>query len=445
MLLKEKILEEAGDIIRSARADSVEAVVRRESASTLRFAASSFHQGGKDTDCAVYVRALIGRKIGVSSTNSLEADGLKDCLKRALRIAEHTGREPFDFRLPGPSEYRPVESWFERTATVTEREKVDILAESFKRARASGVSQSGTLTTAEGEVAVVNSKGVSAYHPYTTARLSVVSTKGAASGHDSALGKDFSRIDIPGVMSRSVDDCLLAASPTHLEPGAYRVIFAPHAVSELLEWLSYTGFGSKNFHEGTSFLSGRLGEKVTGGLVNIHDDALDPSGMAMPFDMEGVPKRRLSIIEKGVARGVAYDSFTGAMEGARTTGHAGFPDEPEGPFPEHLFMEGGVMGLDEMMERLDRGIFVKSFHYVNGLLNPKEGLMTGMTRHGTFLVEGGKIKRAVNPMRFTDNIVKAFERIEGLSKDARVFWHHGSALSSIRAPYLLIDSFRFTS
>jgi predicted Zn-dependent protease len=446
MLLKEKILEEAGGIIKSAEAESAEVVVHRESTSTLRYAGSSFHQGGRETDCTVYIRVITGRKVGVASTNSLEPAELKDCLKRALSIAGHTGKEPFDLRLPGPSEYPPVESWFERTAAVTEKEKADLVAGCFKKAWARGVQHSGSLTTSEGEVAVLNSNGVSAYHPYTLAHLSAVATKGAASGYSSAVSKDFSGIDIPGVLDRSVEDCLAGLDTAHLEPGAYRVLFSPHAVSELLEWLSYTGFGSKNFHEGTSFLSGRLGEKVTGQSVTVYDDGLSPSGMAAPFDLEGVPKKRLSIIEKGVALGVAYDTFTGSMEGGRTTGHAGYPDETEGPSPAHLFMDGGSMDFDEMLRGLDNGVFVKSFHYVNGLLNPREGLMTGMTRHGTFRVEGGRVKRALNPVRFTENIVKAFERIEGLSKSVEVFGgHQGSFLSSISVPHLLISSFRFTS
>lgn len=445
MLLKERIYEEAERIIKTALAESVEVVVHRESASTLRFAGSTFHQGGRETDCAVYIRVVIGRKVGVASTNSLEGPDLKDCLKRSLAIAAHTGKEPFDLRLPGPSEYPRVESWFERTATVSEEEKAGLVAGCFKKARAKGVLHSGTLTTAEGEVAVFNSNGVSAYHPYTSAHLSAVGTKGTASGYGSALSKDFSAIDIPGVLERAAEDCLMGADPATLPPGSYRVLFSPRAVSELLDWLSYTGFGSKNFQEGTSFLSGRLGEKVTGESVTVYDDGLSPEGMAAPFDMEGVPKKRLSIIEKGVALGVAYDTFTGAMDGVRTTGHAGFPDDTEGPSPEHLFMEGGSMDLSEMLERLDDGVYVKSFHYVNGLLNPREGLMTGMTRHGTFRVSGGRVKGALNPVRFTENIVKAFERIEGRSGAVEVFEHRDSSLSSVSVPHLLIGSFRFTS
>jgi len=446
MLLKDKLMESAGSVLKAAgRGESVEVVAHRESASTLRFAGSSFHQGGKETDCLVYVRVVTGRKIGVASTNSLEAAELKDCLERAMTIARHTGKEPFEFRLPGPAEYARVDSWSERSSSVTEQEKAQVLSGCFKRAASKGAVHSGALTTAEGEVAVLNSNGISAYHPYSSAHLSAVASRGDVTGYASAISNDFYKIDIPAVLDRAVEDCLMGLDPTHIEPGVYRVLFSPHAVSELLDWLSYTGFGAKNFHEGTSFLSGRLGDNVTGDNVTIYDDGLSPSAMSIPFDMEGVAKKRLPIIEKGVARAVAYDSFTAAIERTLTTGHAGAPDETEGPFPEHLFMEGGTMDTAEMLEMLGDGIFVKSFHYVNGLLNPREGLMTGMTRHGTFLVEGGRVKRALHPLRFTENIVKAFERIEALSKTVEVFEHRDSSLSSISVPNLLISSFRFTS
>ncbi len=439
------ISERALAVMRLGNADRVEVVVNGRRASTLRFANSVFHQGGVSLDSSVSIRVVCDRRVGVASTNTLEMVALKDCFSRAVAIAAHVRDEPFEVRLPGAGGYPEVVSYFESTARATEGDTANCLSQGFRAAASKGVLQSGSFTTEAGALAVFNSEGVSAYHQYTSAHLSVVSTKDDASGFKSALSNDISAIDIKKVMADSAERSLSAVSPRVLPPGTFRVLLEPPAVAELIYWLSYTGFGARGFSEGTSFLSGRLGEQVTGEGVTIYDDGRDPRGMALPFDMEGVPKKRLSIIEKGVARGVAYDTFTAASEGCASTGHAPFPGDEEGPLPEHLFMEGGIHAPDQLLEMLGTGVLVRSFHYVNGLLNPSETLMTGMTRHGTFYVDKGRLVYPVRSLRFTENILKAFGRIVGASDCLEVLPNHSFPLSSIAAPYLLIDGFSFTS
>lgn len=445
MVTRDIICDLASVVTRSDQADGVEVVINDRRASTLRFANSLFHQGGVSLDSSVSIRALRGRKVGVASTNLLTAAALKECLSRAVEVAVHVREEPFDVRLPLAGEYTDIVSYFESTAQAAEGDTAELLSEGFRVAASKGVLQSGSFTTETGAVAVFNSNGVSAYHPYTSAHLSVVSTKDDASGFKSGLSKDISAIDIKKVMADSAERALSAVLPRDLSPGTFRVLLEPPAVVELLYWLAYTGFGARGFSEGTGFLSGRLGEKVTGEGVTIYDDGRDPRGMALPFDMEGVPKRRLSIIDKGVAGAVAYDTFTAASEGCLSTGHAPFPGDEEGPLPEHLFMEGGTHSPDQLMEMLGRGVLVRSFHYVNGLLNPSETMMTGMTRHGTFYVDKGRLVYPVKPLRFTENILKAFGRMLGASDCLEVLPNHSFPLSSIAAPYVLIDGFSFTS
>ncbi len=443
-MIPEELLDAARAVASSGAADAIEVVVDQNTETTLRFSNSVFHQGGTCSESETHVRVVKGARVGMASTNGTTKGALNRCLDDALNIARHVRKEPFTPVLPGPATYAPVESCFESTALMDASRMVETLYKGFKAAGSRSVLLSGALAGNAGEVAVLNSNGVNARHAYTTAHLTAVATKGEASGFKNAFTKDVSTLDVPALLEGAVDACLLGQGPSGGRAGTYRVLLEPPAVCELLYWLSYIGFGAKSFHEGTSFLSGRMGERVTGRGVTIYDDGLDEGGVTMPFDIEGSPRGRLMLIEKGVARGVAYDSFTAAAEGKQTTGNAPFPAEEEGPLPDHLFMEPGVMSPAEMLESLGNGLLIKSFHYVNGLLDPIEALMTGMTRHGTFLVEGGRIKKPLRPMRFTESVMKAFERIEGASKNVEVFPHHGFPLSSVTVPALLIDGFRFT-
>lgn len=440
----EKIIKAARAVIKSNKGCEAEVVAHAHKAMVLRFAGSRFHQGAAHRDSDVFIRVICGKKVGVASCNSLEAPALALCFASALDIARHVKEEPFRLSLPGPSPYAGVASYFEATASSTPADESSLLSKGFKRAARRGVLQSGALITRSGVLAVANSNGVEACHPYTSAFLSVVSTKGAPSGISTAFSKDISRIGVIDVMDDSAEACIDACRPKDLKPGSYRVLLWPQAVSELLYWLSYIGFGAKNFHDGTSFLSGKTGRKITGENVTVFDDGLNPAGMSVPFDMEGSPKRRVPLIEGGVAKGAVYDAFSGASAGKGTTGNASFPEEPEGPLPSHIFMKQGSDDMPGLLAVLDKGIAVKSFHYVNGLLNPRHTLMTGMTRHGTFYVEGGRIKHALNPARFTENIMAAFGRIERASRQTMLFPNHDFPLSSISAPALLIDGFSFT-
>ncbi|MBI5286876.1 MAG: hypothetical protein HY878_04700, partial [Deltaproteobacteria bacterium] len=292
MLSKGKTLEGFSSILKSQQTDALEIVATRRRQNTIRFSNSSFHQGLSESDCKTYIRVVKGRRIGVASTNSLEKGSLKRCLKKAVVIASHTKEEPFSLRLPGPSPYAQVSSWFESTSEVTDRDKVNILSRGFKKAERNGCLQSGIFRREVGELAVVNTNGVEAYHPYTVAHLSVVTTKEESSGLRSAVVKDISSLDFHPIKEDSIERCLKGLSPKDIEPGVYRVLFEPHAVSELVRWLSYLGFGAKNLQEGTSFLSGAIGKRVTGKRVTLYDDGLDLRGMAVPFDMEGIPKKR---------------------------------------------------------------------------------------------------------------------------------------------------------
>ena len=233
-------------------------------------------------------------------------------------------------------------------------------------------------------------------------------------------------------------------APRPLPLGKYRVLLEPEAVAELLTWLGYLGFGAKQFAEHTSFLCGRMGDAITGSAITITDDALEPSTLVQPFDFEGVPKRRVPLIERGVATGLVYDTQYGRVYDTPSTGHASSPDATEGPSPSHLCMAPGEATYDTMVRALDRGLIVTRFHYVNGFLDPRNTLMTGLTRDGTFLVERGKIVAPVGNLRFTERILAAFGRTVMLSRDRRLIADPAQDVGGFVAPAMLIDGFTFT-
>jgi PmbA protein len=181
--------------------------------------------------------------------------------------------------------------------------------------------------------------------------------------------------------------------------------------------------------------------------VTIYDDGLDPGGLQVPFDFEGLPKQKVTFFENGVAKGVTYDSFTAKREGKESTGHGLIAPSTEGPVPVNLFMEGGRSSLQELISSVRRGIYVTRFHYTN-VVEPMKTVITGMTRDGTFLIEEGEIKNPIKNLRFTESVLKALSHVSAISRDRRVC-SEGTGYSrrfvtGTVAPALKIDGFTFS-
>jgi len=130
-----------------------------------------------------------------------------------------------------------------------------------------------------------------------------------------------------------------------------------------------------------------------------------------------VSKQRVDLVERGVARAVVYDSYTAGREGVTSTGHALPAPNSCGPVAWHLLMAPGQTSLEEMIAHTERGLLVTRFHYVN-VIHPRETIITGMTRDGTWLIEGGKVARPVKNLRFTQSIVEAFSGVLELAREA---------------------------
>jgi predicted Zn-dependent protease len=95
-----------------------------------------------------------------------------------------------------------------------------------------------------------------------------------------------------------------------------------------------------------------------------------------------------------------------------------------------------------MLSSIDRGLWVTRFHYVN-IVHPRKAVLTGMTKDGTFLIEGGQIVRPVRNLRFTQAIPEAFSRVEAISSETRIVAAEYSGINA-RVPALRIGRFAFT-
>jgi predicted Zn-dependent protease len=444
MLGEAEIKRIAQAVLAASRADQTEVEVFANDSALTRFANNYIHQNVEHSDVDVRVRSVIGRKIGIASTNETSPEALAAVAAKAFELAEHQ-RENEDFRsLPRPAPITPVAAFVEGTARCGPEERAAVVGQICDASSRAGLTAAGAFHTTAQEIALANSLGVYAYHRETQADINTVVMSDTSSGYAARVTKDIADIDGESIAQEAVDKALRGVNPRTLDPGEYEVILEPYAVVDLLDFFSYLSFGALGFMEKRSFMSGRIGERVMSESISIWDDGLSPEGLPMPFDYEGVPKEPVTFIESGVAKGVVWDTYLAGKQGgdARSTGHALPAGATIGALPLNMFMATGAASTDDMIKDVKRGLWVTRFWYTR-TVHPLNVVTTGMTRDGTFLIEDGKIAGPVRNMRFTQGYVEALNHVDMVGRDAMlVLGDIGGGVR--RVPALKLGKWNFT-
>ena len=445
MITKDALQALLKESLRDSPADETELVGYVNSGSLTRFAKSVIHQNVREDNSNVFARVAVGKRIGVAATNRLTPAAIGSTMEKATAMAKESPEQGDFPGLPKAAPAAEVAAFSAATAAMTPDERADAVGKAVAVAAEGGVSVSGAYRVGKLSMAVANTSGTEQHYDATDAYLSVFATDDdGISGSAADYAIDVGDIDTEALTRVAVEKCRAAANPVAVDAGSYDVILEPRATGEIMEWLNFTAFGAKQVQEGMSFMADRIGEKVMGDLVTIHDDGTDPTGVPIPFDFEGVPKRKVTIIENGVARGPVYDSVTAAKDGVESTGHGGLAVFRGGPSCSNLFIAEGDSEFDDLLAAVKRGLLVTRFHYINGLLDTKKALFTGMTRDGTFLIENGKITKAVKNLRFNDSMLRAYSNVEAVTKKRGVAGRNWGGIGSITAPSVLIRDFKFT-
>lgn len=420
MMGEDKLRESAKVVLSSPGADQLEVVLYGQKQSLTRFANNQIHQNVTEEDIEVTVRAILGNRIGVAKVNSVEEESLKWVTEKAIDAAVHAKENPNFKSLPSPRAFQPVRAYFPSIRKVTPKRRAELVREVVEQAQNHQLIAAGALSVEERELGVFNSLGVEAYHPSTWVRLTNVVSSEDSSGYSQFVSPDVEEIDPVKIADEAIEKCLRGRHPVEIEPGKYDVFLEEYALGEIFDWLAWIGMGARSLQEERSFMTHRIGEKIMDEKVTIWDDGNDPKSDALPFDFEGVPRQKVVIIDEGIAKGVVYDTLTAAKEGKSSTGHA-LPSDLShyGPLPFNLHMDNGEKTKSSILTSIERGIWVTRFHYINGLLKPREALFTGMTRDGTFLIENGKLTKPVKNLRFTESMLRAFSNVVEVSRERR--------------------------
>lgn len=429
------------ELVRSKAPDAeTEVTVRGGTDALTRFANSFIHQNVAESVSHVLLRVAVDGKTAATSLDGpTDDETLGRLIDGVLEAARVRPEDPDWPGLASPAEAPRVDHWDEATAAASPDERARRVRDFVDAA--DGLETAGACSTAAEVVAFSNSAGQRLSGRATVADLDGIARTPSSDGSARMTSARMDPIEGRVLGERAGAKARDAADPTDLEPGRYEVILEPYCVANLVQFLFGYGFNGRAVEEGRSFV--KFGEKQLDEQIDLRDDVTDEGQVGAPFDVEGTPRRRIDVVERGVTKAVLHTRRTAARAGVESTGHALEGAEQWGALPTNTVLVAGDRAPDALLANLDRGLLVTDLWYTR-VLDPRTLVVTGLTRNGVWLVEGGRIIRPVKNLRFTQSYVEALApgAVRGVGSDASLIG--GGFGGSAIVPSLHLASWNFT-
>ncbi|MEO5589406.1 MAG: TldD/PmbA family protein [Gemmatimonadaceae bacterium] len=431
----QEVIERA---LKMSSAESASVSVTSDVTNNMRFAANQVSTAGSVADISVSVTSSYGSKHATVVTNNLSDEALLRTVKQSESLAKLAPDDPESMPNLGPQNIRTVDAAFAATEQVDAAVLTKAALTALEPARKAGdLTAAGFFVVNTTTNALGNSSKLFAYHKGTNANYTVTvrTTDGTGSGWAGAEHPDWRKLDVAGVSARAIDKARLSRNPVAIEPGRYTVILEPQAVGDLVQLIaSYAD--ARQSDEGRSPFTkagggNKIGEKIVDSRVSIVADPFDPAILSQPWDGDGLPLGRQVFVDKGVLKVLYYSRFWAKKMNKQPTGA-----------PTSFIMSGGSTSLEDMVKSTARGVLVTRLWYLREV-DPRTIVYTGLTRDGTFLIENGKISKAIKNFRFNDSPLFMLNNLEAIGPAVRLAGTEAGG--AVVVPPIKVKDFNFTS
>ena len=401
-------------VLSYSQAESCEANLNGSDGGNIRYARNTVTTGGYQNDLSLAIQSNFGKRSGTVTLNEFDDASVERAVRRSEELARLAPENP-EFMAPlGQQEYMEVNAYFDRTAAITPEYRAQAAGSSIVPSRAQDLTAAGFLQDNASSSAMMNTSGLFAYHRQTGVSFSTTirTQDGTGSGWASRDFNDVSKLDTGEASEIAIQKSIASRNPRAVEPGKYTVVLEPAASIGLVRNMVFN-MGARPADEGRSFLSNqgggnKLGEKIVDERVTFYSDPSHPDVPVSPWTGDGQARQRLTWIDKGVVRNMFYSRYWAQEKGVAPT-----------PGPGNGIMEGGDASLEDLIRSTRRGILVTRTWYIR-TVDPQTLLYTGLTRDGTYFIEGGEVAYAVKNFRFNESPVIMLNNLEVLGRPVRI-------------------------
>jgi predicted Zn-dependent protease len=433
------IIETVLRLAKSTLAAETEVHIDEVADSLTRFANNGIHQNVFEHSLTVSVRTVTGGRTARATTNRLDEDSLRGTIEASLSLAHSEPRDRRVLPMPGMQRYRTVNRFVKATAALTPEERARAVRLASDLASKKGQVAAGIFSSGQSQTTMGNSRGLFATYRETHSQFSITMQEDPAASWAKADSADVREIHPQKLAERASKSAHLAVKTWELAPGRYTVILEPAAVLDLVGFMFYD-FAATAVEDKRSCLNNRIGKQLFGKNICISDDVFHPLQKGAPFDGEGMPRREVLLVDRGVPRNLVYSRASASIARKKATGHGFALPNEYGEAPMNLVFSGGDSSIEKMVAATDRGLLVTRLWYIREV-DPYEKVMTGMTRDGLFLVENGKLTRAARNFRFNQSLIEMLNHVELMSPAVRAT---GEESFEMVVPAMKIGNFHFT-
>jgi len=368
-------------------------------------------------------RVFVGGRMAFASCNDFSESALENAMDKAIGFAANTTADennvlPDDKGLADVSGlYDPQIAQVSMDLKIELAKKVEKLA--MKDSRITKSAGAG-YSESEGEIYLANSHGLSKAYRESGCSfgVSVVAEKGEqkSSGGEYCSRRFFQELKTPEkVAEKAARDAYEMLDPRMVKTQKADVIFDPDVARSILGGILAAVNGERVL-QGASFLADKMDQKIASDLVTIIDDGTRSKGLASkPFDGEGVPTQKRTIIYKGVLKGFMYNTIVAKRAGVQSTGNAsrgGFRSLP-GIGAHNFFMEAGPDNPGDIIKATKKGLYLRG---VTGYgIIPVNGNFSGGA--SGFWIENGKIAFPVKGLTIAGNALEMLNAIDMVGND----------------------------
>ncbi len=386
------------------------------------------------------VRVLVGQRAGSAYTSDLSPEGIERMIASALDLAAITSEDPHA-GLPEPGELGAIPGDLQLFCDDIEAIDTPVKISLARAAEAAALdadpritnSEGGSFDSRTGRRVFANSRGFMG--EYRSSYCSLASTPVAREGESMerdywvSLARSFAGLEPAAHVGRvAADRVLRRLGARKVETQRVPVVFEPRTARTLLSNL-FEAVHGESIYRHASFLAGKLGEQVAAETLTVIDDGTIPGLFGTtPFDDEGVPSRRTSVIERGVLKSYLLNTYTARKLGMKTTGNAarGITGNA-GIGHGNLFIERGERTPAEIIAGISNGF------YVTELIGSGVNIVTGDYSRGAvgLWIRNGEFAFPVSEVTIAGNLTKMWMDMEAVGSDLEF-------RSSTAAPTLLI-------
>ncbi len=387
-------------------ADEVFAVLSSTTGETTRIADGIVASPHAATEAGMQITLRKGNRYGSIHTNELQPDGVRRAMD--IAVAQSAIMPEVEQIVPFPSSIEFVEAASTHASSRTSLDGSELLKRLSERVESAAIRLTGSLALSHNTLSIASSNGLFLHHPssFVHTQFRLYSNDGWSTGYSERFDDALSEEEVIASLDGAVQKCRAWRDPVEIQPGRHTVVLEPRALADMLKPMMEQ-FSSRAVEEGRSFLrkldgSNFVGSRLFDEQITLRSDPRNKDCASLPFTMDGTPVPSATWVQGGVIEQLVLDRYESAASG-------GLPVPP----PTNLIMEGGASTMEELVSSIDRGLLVTGFSGLQ-VIDPSNCLLTGSTRDGLFLIEEGRISKAVRNIILRETPVYLMKEVEAL-------------------------------